>query len=132
MSPMANETGSLMPSVPFSGHHKETGTVFKHYTATIPTAPNSLLCQPLLSACRFHGVQQAGFSTATLGMTKRHREHPRGQKLLYSRNQNSTWHNSVSQSATGGQPELQRTLPRSESQSQALLITCKETCSGRK
>lgn len=81
MSPLANEAGSLMPSGPSLGHHKETRTVFKHYTVTLPTSLQLLhtpCCASPAVSRQFHGVQQVGFSTATLAVTTWHREHPRG------------------------------------------------------
>lgn len=81
MSPLANEVGSVMPSAPSLGHHKETRTVFKHYSAAIPTSVQLLhtpCCASPSCQQQFHGAQQVGFSTTDLAMTTWHREHPRG------------------------------------------------------
>ena len=97
MSPLANETGSLMPSAPSFGHHKETGTVFKHYTATIPTYFQLLqthpCCQPAgstESSTQDFPLQLLAWQSGT-----ENTQEEEGQKPLYSRSQISTWHNSV-------------------------------------
>ena len=94
MSPTANETGSLMPSAPFLGHNKETGTVFKH-AATIPTS-FQLLQTPCCTTpcCQPAGSMESSKQDFPLqllawqrGTENTHEEE--GQKLLYSKSQNS-------------------------------------------
>lgn len=79
---MANETGSLMTSAPFLGHHKETGTVLNIMLQLFPlrSSCSKLPAAPALAVSLQVPRSPASriFHTATLGMTMWHREHPRG------------------------------------------------------